>query len=120
MNYSKMQKFSAQKQQAAYNTANAQYQQAQQHKETLRQQQQLQQQQRQVQQQQQQQQQAQQYQQQAQQAQQAQQQRQMVETMNGSDCLFDKDFWTDLAIGMGILLAGLTMIGFLVFAVVLM
>ena len=104
MNYSKMQKFSAQKQQAAYNTANAQYQQAQQHQETLRQQQQLQQHQQQHQ----------------QQAQQAQQQRQMVETMNGSDCLFDKDFWTDLAIGMGILLAGLTMIGFLVFAVVLM
>ena len=37
-----------------------------------------------------------------------------------NDFLFDKDFWTDVAIGMGILVAGLTMIGFLVFAVVLM
>ena len=39
---------------------------------------------------------------------------------NDSGFLFDNDFWTDVAIGMGILLAGMGMIGFLVFAVVLM
>ena len=40
--------------------------------------------------------------------------------MKDNDFLFDKDFWTDLAIITGILLAGLTMIGFLVIVVVLM
>ena len=31
----------------------------------------------------------------------------------------DNKFWTDVAIGMGILVAGMTMIGFLVFVMVL-